>query len=110
MSNSQLDEANSHKADEALAEALGISVDELSELNYDDIESEDSDDGITYRQYVEIYIEGSSEEVLEKVMENVDYDDNDDYITAYIDIDDSSSEEYEDLTIYPNSDNDDDLV
>ena len=97
MSNSQLDDLNQEKADEALADALGITVDELRKLNYGDIESDDSSDGLTYRQYVEIQRESSSEEVLEKVMENVNYDDNEDYITAYIELEDSSDEYDDDL-------------
>ncbi len=100
MSSSQLDDMNEQAGNELIAKALGITADELEELNYGTVESNESSDGLVYNYYIDIQKASSDEEVLNKVMENTDYDDNNEFITAYL--------EFENLPDDDERDDDDD--
>lgn len=82
MSNSQLDDLNEQQGNEIVAEALKISTDDLEELDCGGIETNESSDGIVYGYYMNIQKDGSSEEVLEKVKNNVHHTDYGSYITV----------------------------
>ena len=100
MSSSQLDDLHEQQSHEALAEALGISTDELDELDYGDIESNESNDGLVYNHYIEIQKKSSDEEVLNKVIANTDCQEYDDYVTVYLGLgtfsDEPDDEDYPD--------------
>lgn len=102
MSSSQLDDVNEQAGNEMIAKALGITVDELEELNYGAVESNESSDGLVYSYYVDIQRASSSEEILNKVMENTDYDDNNEFITAYLEFENLPADEPYDDNNGPN--------
>lgn len=58
-------ESMNEKSDEKVAEYLGISISELSELDYE-IEEETSDEGIVYNTYFK-FSDNSPKEILEKI-------------------------------------------
>ena len=95
MSSSQLDDLHEHQAEEALAKALGISINELHDLNYGSIEFNESNDGLIYNSYIEIQRESSSEEVLDKVIANNNCEEYDDYVTVYVTFPDEPDDEYD---------------
>jgi hypothetical protein len=65
MSNSQLEDRLEREHTEAVASALGISADELDELDWR-IESHESDDGLLYGHNV-YFGEGSDPEILKRI-------------------------------------------
>ncbi|KQM47066.1 hypothetical protein [Chryseobacterium sp. Leaf201] len=70
MSNQQLDDLNQENADKKIADILGITYEELSELEYDfgDIES---NDGQIYQNYIQFNPE-IRKDILKKI--NLDSD------------------------------------
>ncbi len=70
MSNQQLDDLNQENADKKIADILGITYEELSELEYDfgDIES---NDGQIYQNYIQFNPE-IGKDILNKI--NLDSD------------------------------------
>lgn len=65
MSNRQLEEIQQENADNELAKKLGITYEELSELEYT-FEEETSNDGLVYRTFLEFNPE-IGKEILEKI-------------------------------------------
>lgn len=65
MSNQQLEEKNQEDADRKLAKILGISYEEITELDYE-IHENESEDGLVYGQYVE-FNKDVSPEILKKI-------------------------------------------
>lgn len=65
MSSRELEEGMDTKADEKLASALGLSVEELNQLDYETYTNE-SDDGLIYEHVVHIS-ESSPHEILSKI-------------------------------------------
>lgn len=70
MSNQQLDDLNQENADRKIASILGITYEELSELEYDfgDVES---NDGQVYQSYIQFNPEVGVD-ILEKIDLNSD--------------------------------------
>jgi DnaJ-domain-containing protein 1 len=69
MSSRQLDDAQELATNRKLASELGISVEDLSQLEWE-IEANASEDGLIY-EYIVIFSEESSIEILEKIS-NID--------------------------------------
>jgi len=65
MSNQQLDDLNQERADKKTAEMLGITYEELSELEYH-FGSVESEDGHPYQDYIEFNPE-VGKDVLSKI-------------------------------------------
>lgn len=65
MSNRQLEEQQELSGNEPLATALGLSIDELEQLNYE-ITPNESNDGLVY-EYVVSFDECCSESILDKI-------------------------------------------
>lgn len=65
MSSRQLEERQEERLEAALAEALGISVEDLSLLKYD-LQDHSGEDGLHYGYNV-YFLEGSDAEVLARV-------------------------------------------
>lgn len=65
MSNQQLDDLNQEKADRELAEILGITYEEFSELDYN-IDQETSNDGHPYGRYIQFNPE-VGKDILKKI-------------------------------------------
>lgn len=65
MSNQQLEEKNQEDADRKLAKILGISYEEITELDYE-IHENESEDGLVYGQYVE-FNKDVAPEILKKI-------------------------------------------
>ena len=65
MSNQQLEEKNQEDADRKLAKILGISYEEIIELEYE-IHENESEDGLVYGQYVQ-FSKDVAPEILMKI-------------------------------------------
>ncbi|MCI5208484.1 MAG: hypothetical protein D3910_06755 [Candidatus Electrothrix sp. ATG2] len=65
MSNRQLEEMQEEASDRKLAAELGISYEELCELEWD-IDTNESDDGLVY-SYVVTFSDSSPKDILDKV-------------------------------------------
>ncbi|PHM11081.1 hypothetical protein [Nostoc sp. 'Peltigera malacea cyanobiont' DB3992] len=65
MSNRQLEEMQEKLANQKLASELGISYDELLELEWD-IDTNESDDGLIY-EYIVTFSEESPKKILNKI-------------------------------------------
>lgn len=65
MSNRELEEKYEEEANRELAERLGISYDELLELDYE-VHEDVSDDGLVYGTYVE-FNKDVAPEILKKI-------------------------------------------
>ena len=65
MSNQQLDDLNQEHADREIADMLGITIEELSELEYEfgDVQS---NDGLVYENYIQFNPE-VGKDVLKKI-------------------------------------------
>lgn len=102
MSNSQLDDLNEQSGNEMVAKALGISVDELGELDYDDIQTNESSDGLIYNYYIKIQKSSSSAEIIEKITAHTT--DNDEFITVYLELEDIDGGDFMDDDDEPEDD------
>ena len=65
MSNRQLEDMQEERHDRKLAEELGITYEELSELSYE-IDINESSDGLVYN-YVVRFADGNPSEILQKI-------------------------------------------
>ena len=65
MSNRQLEEKLEEESDKRIAAALGISIDDLNQLDFE-ISSNESDEGLVY-EYIIHFQDSSPKEILEKI-------------------------------------------
>ncbi|MFU2510258.1 hypothetical protein [Pseudoalteromonas sp. ASV78] len=65
MSSRQLEEMQQEQAERAIAEELGITYEELSQLSYD-IDTSESNEGLIY-EHIITFSDDSPQEILDKI-------------------------------------------